>query len=89
MATKKQAPVLAPQQVVACDKKDHGCGGGDTVTAYDYMRKVQQENPEDTIVFNRDIGERRCFILILHFTFINPSCKKNTRSCSSTSPYSS
>jgi len=30
-------PVLAPQQIVDCDKKDAGCNGGDTPTAYEYV----------------------------------------------------
>jgi len=31
---------LSPQQIVDCDKKDSGCGGGDTVTAYEYVIKA-------------------------------------------------
>jgi hypothetical protein len=30
-------PVLAPQQIVDCDKQDAGCNGGDTPTAYQYI----------------------------------------------------
>jgi len=30
-------PILAPQQIVDCDKKDGGCNGGDTPTAYQYV----------------------------------------------------
>jgi len=30
-------PVLAPQQIVDCDTTDHGCNGGDTPTAYQYI----------------------------------------------------
>jgi len=30
-------PVLAPQQIVDCDKHDAGCNGGDTPTAYEYL----------------------------------------------------
>jgi len=28
---------LSPQQIVDCDKKDQGCNGGDTPTAYEYV----------------------------------------------------
>jgi hypothetical protein len=30
---------LSPQQVVSCDKTDGGCNGGDTITAYAYIKK--------------------------------------------------
>jgi C1A family cysteine protease len=33
-------PVLAPQQIVDCDKTDAGCNGGDTPTAYEYVIKA-------------------------------------------------
>lgn len=31
---------LSPQQVNACDKKDGGCNGGDTITAYEYVQQA-------------------------------------------------
>jgi C1A family cysteine protease len=31
-------PVLSPQQVTSCDKTDGGCNGGDTPTAYQYVK---------------------------------------------------
>jgi len=31
-------PVLSPQQIVDCDKGEHGCGGGDPAQAYGYVR---------------------------------------------------
>jgi len=31
---------LSTQQVISCDKTDAGCNGGDTVTAYQYVRKA-------------------------------------------------
>jgi C1A family cysteine protease len=31
---------LSPQQIVSCDKTDGGCNGGDTVTAYAYVKKA-------------------------------------------------
>ena len=33
--------ILAPQQIVSCDKKDLGCNGGDTPTAYKYVMKAK------------------------------------------------
>jgi len=33
-------PVLSTQQIISCDKTDQGCNGGDTVTAYQYIKKV-------------------------------------------------
>lgn len=39
MATQK-LPVLSTQQIISCDKKDDGCNGGDTVTAYKYIQKA-------------------------------------------------
>jgi C1A family cysteine protease len=40
---------LSPQQVVSCDKKgkDEGCNGGDTVTAYVYMKQAGLEADKD------------------------------------------
>jgi len=39
MAGNKQE-ILSPQQIVSCDKKDLGCNGGDTPTAYKYVEKA-------------------------------------------------
>jgi len=35
--TKDNFKPLAPQQIVDCDKRDGGCNGGDTPTAYEYV----------------------------------------------------
>jgi len=35
-----QLKQLSTQQVISCDKKDDGCDGGDTVTAYQYVEKA-------------------------------------------------
>lgn len=32
--------ILAPQQLTSCDKKDLGCNGGDTPSAYKYVEKA-------------------------------------------------
>jgi len=34
---------LSPQQVVSCDKTDGGCNGGDTITAYAYIKQAGLE----------------------------------------------
>mmetsp|Transcript_10829 Transcript_10829/g.20275 ORF Transcript_10829/g.20275 Transcript_10829/m.20275 type:complete len:353 (+) Transcript_10829:50-1108(+) len=39
MATGK-LETLSTQQIISCDKKDDGCNGGDTVTAYKYVEKA-------------------------------------------------
>merc|ERR1712232_134003 len=39
MATGK-LETLSTQQIISCDKKDDGCDGGDTVTAYKYVQKA-------------------------------------------------
>lgn len=33
-------PVLSTQQIISCDKVDQGCNGGDTPTAYAYIKKA-------------------------------------------------
>jgi len=35
----KPQQILSTQEVVACDKKDLGCNGGDTVSAYKFLQK--------------------------------------------------
>jgi len=39
MATGK-LETLSTQQIISCDRKDDGCDGGDTVTAYQYVEKA-------------------------------------------------
>jgi len=43
-----ELPVLAPQQIVDCDKGrgDQGCDGGDTVTAYAYVQAAGGQEDE-------------------------------------------
>jgi C1A family cysteine protease len=45
---------LSPQQVVDCDTVDQGCGGGDTPTAYDYIKKAGGLESEDDYPYNAD-----------------------------------
>jgi len=44
--SKKSLPVLSPQQIVSCDKVDQGCNGGDTVSAYTYVKANGLETEE-------------------------------------------
>jgi C1A family cysteine protease len=37
---------LAPQQIVDCDKRDGGCNGGDTITAYEYVIQAKGMDTE-------------------------------------------
>jgi len=39
-------PILAPQQIVDCDKRDGGCNGGDTPTAYEYVISAGGQDTE-------------------------------------------
>jgi len=39
---------LAPQQIVDCDKRDGGCNGGDTPSAYDYVISAGGMDTEDS-----------------------------------------
>jgi len=40
MATGKLPVPLSTQQIISCDKSDDGCDGGDTTTAYQYVKKA-------------------------------------------------
>jgi C1A family cysteine protease len=37
---------LAPQQIVDCDKRDGGCNGGDTITAFEYVIQAKGQDTE-------------------------------------------
>jgi len=37
IASGKPSPVLSAEDLVSCDKKDHGCGGGDMPDAWNYL----------------------------------------------------
>jgi len=52
---KKQ--ILAPEQIVACDKKDLGCNGGDTPTAYKYVMKAGGMVTEETYPYSSGKGK--------------------------------
>jgi C1A family cysteine protease len=38
LLAKNTMPILSPQQIVSCDTVDQGCNGGDTPTAYAYVK---------------------------------------------------
>jgi len=37
---------LAPQQIVDCDRRDGGCNGGDTITAFEYVIQAKGQDTE-------------------------------------------
>lgn len=40
IAKNSPSPVLSPEDMVSCDKKDHGCHGGRLDTAWSYLKKT-------------------------------------------------
>jgi cathepsin B len=40
IAGKKASPVLSPEDMVSCDKSDHGCGGGMLPNAWSYLQNT-------------------------------------------------
>jgi len=49
--------VLAPQQIVDCDKNDDGCNGGDTPTAYEYVIKAGGMDTEQSYPYHARDGK--------------------------------
>jgi len=47
---------LAPQQIVDCDNNDDGCGGGDTITAFDYIKSAGGLEPEKDYPYTAEDG---------------------------------
>lgn len=54
--------VLAPQQITSCDNTDLGCGGGDTPSAYEYIREAGGLEEEKDYPYQSGVTERtgRC-----------------------------
>jgi len=52
-------PTLAPQQIVDCDKGrgDEGCNGGDTVTAYAYIKAAGGQESESNYPYTAEDGK--------------------------------
>jgi C1A family cysteine protease len=47
LSGKYSLEVLAPQQIVSCDKKSSGCNGGDPATAFTYIKANGMEKEAD------------------------------------------
>lgn len=77
--------IFSPQQIISCDKKDLGCDGGDTQTAFDYVKKAggmatEKEYP-DTSSASGKTGTCKRFATptmgqVSGFTFATPECAK-------------
>lgn len=50
--------VLSPQQVASCDGVDLGCNGGDTSSAYEYMREAGGLETEKAYPYTSGVTER-------------------------------
>lgn len=50
--------ILSPQQTVSCDDSDLGCNGGDTITAYEYMREAGGIELEADYPYKSGVTER-------------------------------
>lgn len=77
--------VLAPQQIISCDKTDDGCNGGNTETAYDYVKKaggmtLEKDYP-DTSARSGKTGKCKTAAItpevkISGYTYATPDCQK-------------
>lgn len=50
--------ILAPQQTTSCDQVDMGCNGGNTETAYEYMREAGGVEKESSYPYKSGTTER-------------------------------
>jgi C1A family cysteine protease len=53
---KQQLPVLAPQQIVDCDKQDYGCSGGWPYVAFGYVTNAKGQDTESTYPYTARDG---------------------------------
>ena len=77
--------VLSPQQIISCDKTDDGCNGGNTETAYDYVKKaggisLEKKYP-DTSARSGKTGmchkaKVESDVKIKGYTYATPECSK-------------
>jgi C1A family cysteine protease len=73
---------FSTQQIVACDKTDLGCNGGDTVTAYKYVKKAggmaTAKAYPDTSSDSGKTGKCKTFTpaggKVTGFTYATPAC---------------
>lgn len=75
-------PILSTQQLISCDKTDGGCNGGDTVSAYAFLKRVgglgtAADFPDKSHVTGRSGKCKRNIkkaVKITGFTYAVPPC---------------
>jgi len=75
---------LSTQQIISCDKKDLGCNGGDTVTAYAYVEKaggldVASDYPDRSHVSGRTgkcTWDKKKAAKVTGFTYATKPCNR-------------
>jgi cathepsin F len=77
--SKGTLPVLAPQQIVNCDKNDNGCNGGDTVSAYSYVESAGGLVPESDFPYTGTDGsckydKTKVVAPVKGFKYATPPC---------------
>jgi len=79
--SKGQLPTLSEEQIVDCDTVDQGCNGGDTVTAYAYVKQAGGLVTEDSYPYTAGGGQSgTCSISgsfaasITGFEYATPPC---------------
>jgi len=85
----KPVEILSPEQTVDCDTVDGGCNGGDTVSAYAYIKKAGGIMDEQSYPYhagNTGSGGRCKFVKsdvkasITGFTYATPGCEDSCTS---------
>jgi len=82
LATKSDAPVLSPEQIVDCDTVDQACNGGDTPTAFEYVTGapgLESESDYPYVAGNGSPGDcafdaSKVVAKISNFTWVIPEC---------------
>jgi len=75
--------LLSVQQVVSCDKVDLGCDGGDTPTAYDYIKKAGGLDPQSEYPYSSGDGSTgQCkvksgdeIVTVDSYSYATPPCE--------------
>merc|ERR1712019_198723 len=77
-------PILSTQQIISCDKTDDGCDGGNTETAYSYVKKAggldtAKDYPDKSHV-SGNTGkchwDKKEAAKVTGFTYAVPECKR-------------